>query len=560
MKKWSTTKRLLCLELTLLLMFSLAACKGQVEEQDSTPPTASVQPTIAPTPEPTPPIPYTDVPEDALYYSAVVWAYENGIASDGDTFEPDSACTRGQVMTFLWRANGSPEPQATESPFSDVSSADWFYSPALWAYENGIATSTTFNPGNPCTNGEALTFLWRAEGKPASAVYSSPMALAAPDKYFTRPVAWAEANGLFAGADFDPAAPCSRADLMTYLYWLKEDWTFTEEAKTVQAEYEQIISDAQLFEVHGSGLLYADYVDADGDGKAELLTIGTPGDASGHHSYEVTATVYANIDGHAGKRCEQIFEFSGREHSFYICTYDGEVCFRDELLITGGGIYDAFSKIENGSFAVSDSIAEEFSPTHDGTSSYIGTDGKNISEAEYNAALGKYANQNKLFGYSSYGFSVQNRGLVPTAEEYQLAYWTAVNPAYAAVLKGDFSAFAGTYSPYSDEYSGWYKNLTLDKNGILTGDSFILAIKPSSVTITENGVIRCVLEEKTELLDGEYRTSGEIYEICPIGVEYEYYNIETGEDFIADKLGVQIIYNWLDGYTAPFRMLYYKVS
>ena len=176
-------QRIISLCLASLLALSLAACNSPTDEQNSAQPTPSTQPTAAPTPTPTPPIPFTDVAQDSPYYDAVVWAYKNGIASDGETFGPADACTRGQVMTFLWRAKGSPEPQAAESPFSDVSSDDWFYKPALWASENGIATGTAFNPGNPCTNAEALTFLWRAEGKPAASVYNSAVALAASGQY-----------------------------------------------------------------------------------------------------------------------------------------------------------------------------------------------------------------------------------------------------------------------------------------------------------------------------------------------------------------------------------------
>ena len=316
-------QRIISLCLALALALSLAACNSPTDEQNSTQPTPSVQPTAAPTPAPTPPpIPYNDVSEDDPYFDAVVWAYKNGIASDGETFGPADTCTRGQVMTFLWRANGSPEPQATESPFSDVLSADWFYKPALWAYENNIATGTAFNPGNPCTNAEALTFLWRAEGKPAASVYDSAVALAASGQYYARPAAWAEINGLFDEADFDPSAPCSRADLMMYLHWVTEEWTFDEEDKAVQVEYEQIVNDAQLYEVHGSGLIYADYVDVNNDNKVELLTVGISEDKS-----MAIATVYANIDGHAGKSCENEFmPWSGnRGSSLSLCEADGNL-------------------------------------------------------------------------------------------------------------------------------------------------------------------------------------------------------------------------------------------
>lgn len=545
-------QRLISLCLALALALSLAACNSPTDEQTSAQPTASTQPTTAPTPTPTPlPIPYTDVAEDSPYYDAVVWAYKNGIASDGETFGPADACTRGQVMTFLWRAKGSPEPQTTESPFGDVSSADWFYKPALWASENGIASGTAFNPGNPCTNAEALTFLWRAEGKPAASVYHSTVALAASGQYYERPAAWAEVNGLFAGAEFDPAAPCSRAELMMYLQWVAEEWTFTEEDRAAQAEFEQMINDAQLFEVHGSGLCYADYVDVDNDGKVELLTVDSGEDLSimnhNMHAYNVTATVYASVDGHAEKLCEETFTFSSGEESLYLWTYDGHVSFHYSMFLSGAGYYDDFYTIENGAFVVSDSISELL--THDERGNIFTSRENAVSEAEYNAIMEKYTDGKNLFNFNRFdGISVKDRGLLPSREEYEAAqaqrwanHWAKIDPAYAAVLRGDFSAFVGTYG---DERV----NFSMDKNGVLTSNNPMFAInrKPLSVTITEKGVINCVLirEKSRESDKGNYI---EQYDIYPIGVESEpYYNSQIGEEVSTDSSKIRIFYSWSD--------------
>lgn len=313
-------KRIFCLCLASLLALSLAACKGQAEEQNSTQHTASVQPTIAPTPtpEPTPPIPYTDVTEDSPYYDAVVWAYKNGVASDGETFGPADTCTRGQVITFLWRAMGSPEPWIMENPFSDASPDAWYYKPALWAYQHNIATSTTVNPGNPCTNAEALTFLWRAEGRP-----DRLSTLAASGTYYGQPVAWADKNGMFAGTEFDPAASCSRADLMAYLYCAAEQWTPSEEEQRIQTEYDKILYSS------GNTLYYADYADVDGDGKAELLTLERrySNDQEG-----VAIAVYTDIDGHIEKSCEGIF----REP-------ENRPNLPEDTFLTDGGVFSLYS-------------------------------------------------------------------------------------------------------------------------------------------------------------------------------------------------------------------------
>lgn len=523
----------LCLALALLL--SLAACKGQADEQDTQPPvTPTVAPTQEPTPTPTPPIPYTDVSEDADYYNAVVWAYKKGIASDGKTFEPDSACTRGQVITFLWRAMGSPEPQITECPISDVAPSDWFYTPVLWAYEIGISTSSTFNPGNPCSNVEVLTFLWRAEGKPAAAVHNSPVALAASGAYYERPAAWAETNGML-GSGFDPSAPCSRANLMMYLQWLTEEWTFDEEDKALQAEYEQIIRDAQLYEVHGFGLVYADYVDVDNDGKVELLTVAVDDDK------EAAAAVYANVDGHAQKASEMSFEMWIGTHSseFFLCKTDSQLYLCAAGLYTeSAGAYQCntsrFYQLGKDAIVLEHDLdyVEEYNFETETTSHTYTDSDKKISEGEFNAVLQKFTDDRPLYELESWGsvIHISNRGILPSEDEYRLNYWEGVNPFYAAVLKGDFSAFAGNYG-----------NFTLNADGSITSSSpiFITNRKPISVTITEEGRISCVLIEKNR--DG----AEESYTICPIGLGYEsYYDGQMGENFPLDKSKIQIFYIW----------------
>ena len=557
-------QRLISLCLASALALSLAGCNSPTDEQNSAQPTPSAQPTAAPTPTPTPPIPFTDVTQDSPYYDAVVWAYKNGIASDGETFGPADSCTRGQVMTFLWRAKGSPEPQATESPFSDVSSDDWFYKPALWASENGVATGTAFNPGNPCTNGEALTFLWRAEGKPAASVYHSSVALAASGQYYARPAAWAEANGLFFGGDFDPAAPCSRAELMAYLHWGTEKWTFAEEDKAVQAEYEQIINDAQLYEVHGSGLVYADYVDVDNDGKVELLTIGF-----GENVFTSTITVYANIDGHAKKFCEGTVEsYFWKENEFSICRTGGELYLHTHgkgySQTWGGDIEGAeehqFFKIEKGNFALEDGFSIGINGVADEVFDYVSK--QQITTNECKAILQKYTDEKGPFTRCCINLDqpdqvvILDRGLLPSPEEYQLAYWSAVDPVYGAVLKGDFSAFAGSYSyPGSNE-----PVFTLDKSGMLISSSYLFDTiqnkKPLSINITEEGSICCVLVSEV----GEYgKGYKESYTLYPAGTGHEsYYDGQIGEEFSLDKSKVQFWYTWTQVGVTSNSMPFYK--
>lgn len=525
-------QRIISLCLASLLALSLAACNSPTDEQNSAQPTPSTQPTAAPTPTPTPPIPFTDVAQDSPYYDAVVWAYKNGIASDGETFGPADACTRGQVMTFLWRAKGSPEPQAAESPFSDVSSDDWFYKPALWASENGIATGTAFNPGNPCTNAEALTFLWRAEGKPAASVYNSAVALAASGQYYARPAAWAETNGLFAGTEFDPAAPCSRAGLMAYLYWATEEWTFAEEDKAVQAEYEQIINDAQLYEVHGSGLCYADYVDVDNDSKVELLALGISGDT-------VTAAVYANIGGHAEKTCEKAFGTYGGDN-FSLYRLDSQLYLCQNVFSGNAGETYDFCRIEKGAIT----FCEQASIFYRWETPEADT-----------AILQKYKVEKGLLRIDYSEVSVLDRGLLPSREEYTAALakqWeTERDKIYAAVKNGDFSYFAGNYS-------AWDGNLVLSKDGVVTGND-VTSQKPISITVTEDGAIECVVKKEEPDWESYEQIYEESYLICPVGVEYEYFDSQT-DWVLTDCSKVRILYIWRNANTSGAKALYYKVS
>ena len=115
--------------------------------------------------------PFADVAEDSYYYDAVMWAAKEGITSGADAthFLPDALCQRAQVVTFLWRAAGSPEPETTVNPFVDVAEGSYFYKAVLWALEQGITNGVDerhFAPFGNCSRAQVVTFLWRAEGCP----------------------------------------------------------------------------------------------------------------------------------------------------------------------------------------------------------------------------------------------------------------------------------------------------------------------------------------------------------------------------------------------------------
>ncbi len=167
---------------------------------------------------------FRDVPSDAYYADAVAWAAEEEITGGitATTFGPNNGCTRGQVVTFLWRAAGSPVVNMV-NPFTDVSEDAYNYQAILWAYASGITggmTETTFAPNATCTRAQIVTFLHRAQGSPAA--HSSVSFTDVPaDAYYADAVAWAAEEGITGGVTattFAPNATCTRAQVVTFLY------------------------------------------------------------------------------------------------------------------------------------------------------------------------------------------------------------------------------------------------------------------------------------------------------------------------------------------------------
>ena len=167
---------------------------------------------------------FYDVPNNAYFYEAVKWAVENGITTGvgNDLFAPEQPCTRAQIVTFLWRAAGSPEPKGTAAGMTDVVSGSYYEKAVAWAIENGITTGTTtstFSPDATCTRAQAVTFLARALNAKASgkAEFSDVPA----DSYFADAVAWAAANGVtegIGGGLFGSDNDCTRGQIVTFLY------------------------------------------------------------------------------------------------------------------------------------------------------------------------------------------------------------------------------------------------------------------------------------------------------------------------------------------------------
>lgn len=166
---------------------------------------------------------FSDVAEGRYYTDAVRWAVDEGITTGttSSTFSPSESCTRGQILTFLWRAADAPEPAAEiENPFSDVTEEAHYYQPVLWALEKGILESgETLDPGAPCTRAETMLYLWRFAGSPETgeAAFSD----IPEDAAYAPAVAWAVEAGITGGTTettFSPDNTCTRGQIVTFLY------------------------------------------------------------------------------------------------------------------------------------------------------------------------------------------------------------------------------------------------------------------------------------------------------------------------------------------------------
>ena len=168
---------------------------------------------------------FVDVSASDYYYDAVLWAVGKGITSGTSavTFDPNGNCTRAQAVTFLWRAAGSPAAKSSAMPFADVTAGSYYETAVLWAVEQGITkgtSDTAFSPNATCTRAQIVTFLWRAGGSPAVSGNSAFTDVAA-DAYYAAAVTWAEKNGVTGGIGgglFGTGNTCTRAQIVTFLY------------------------------------------------------------------------------------------------------------------------------------------------------------------------------------------------------------------------------------------------------------------------------------------------------------------------------------------------------
>lgn len=164
---------------------------------------------------------FNDVADDAYYAAPVKWAVENGITTgtSSTAFSPDMTCTRAQILTFIWRAAGSPTASAV-NPFSDVTADDYYYNAAIWAYENSMVTDSTFDADTPCTRSSTVTYLWKFNGSPVLGI-PSLFEDVSDDAEYADAVSWAlieEVTSGISDTEFAPDMICNRGQIVTFLY------------------------------------------------------------------------------------------------------------------------------------------------------------------------------------------------------------------------------------------------------------------------------------------------------------------------------------------------------
>ena len=170
---------------------------------------------------------FTDMPKEGNWaHDSIDWANFSGITGgkSATRFAPKDSCTREQIVTFLWKAAGAPEPSSTNNPFTDIKSGKYYYKAVLWAVESGITGGVSkdqFGLGRPCTREQAMSFLWKACASPEPGSAENPFTDIKEDKYYYKAILWAVENHITGGVDathFGVGKACTRAQILTFLY------------------------------------------------------------------------------------------------------------------------------------------------------------------------------------------------------------------------------------------------------------------------------------------------------------------------------------------------------
>ena len=211
---------------------------------------------------------FTDVASGEYYAEAVKWAVEHKPVitkgTSATTFGPNETCTRAQVVTFLWRAMGATKMYIT-NPFRDVPTTEYFYNSAVWAYDKAITKGTDathFSPDAPCTRAQVATFLYRTLGQPASGITASPFEdVNDPDAFYYKAVLWAYDKNVTAGTDethFSPDEPCTRAQIVTFLFRAIEDQKTSLLTRREEKTGDKVTGEIYTYDAHGNNTRVSD--------------------------------------------------------------------------------------------------------------------------------------------------------------------------------------------------------------------------------------------------------------------------------------------------------------
>lgn len=190
---------------------------------------------------------FHDVPKKTWYSDSIQWAVQQGITTGtgATTFSPETTCTTAQILTFLWRVNGSPEP-SIPNPFSDIKASDWYYKAALWAYQSGLTSSTAFSGSIPCTRADTVIYLWKLSGKPFQG--SSAFSDVPSDASYAPAVTWAVTQNITTGTSattFSPNQTCTRGQIVTFLYRYSAKYkpgNISSDTNSIQTPYRDILN------------------------------------------------------------------------------------------------------------------------------------------------------------------------------------------------------------------------------------------------------------------------------------------------------------------------------
>lgn len=212
---------------------------------------------------------FTDVKTGDWFAEPVKWAVGRGITTGTSvtTFSPNNTCTKAHILTFLWRAKGEPMPTVT-NPFSDVKDRSYYYNAALWAYENGLVSGSSFKPDSPCTRAQTVTYQWKLAGSPAAPAAAFTDVSSTAD--YAAAVAWAVEKGITTGTSattFSPNDTCTRGQIVTFLY---RDMGGSP-ADTDSTSNTQLMAQAMLDKLNALGDPEAYLLDMNTDGTPELV-------------------------------------------------------------------------------------------------------------------------------------------------------------------------------------------------------------------------------------------------------------------------------------------------